>query len=37
MELKFFLFFAMLVSPYDVIICDVINDKNFREILRYFF
>ena len=27
----------MLVSPYGVISCDVINIKNFREILRYFF
>ena len=32
-----FFFFEMLVSPYDVISCDVINVKNFREILRYFF
>ena len=35
MELIFF--FAMLASPYEVISCDVINLKNFREILRYFF
>ena len=27
----------MLVSLYEVISCDVINVKNFREILRYFF
>ena len=27
----------MLVSLYDIISCDVINIKNFREILRYFF
>ena len=33
MELKFF-FFAMLVSLYDAISFDVINIKNFREILR---
>ena len=33
MELKFF-FFAMFVSLYDVISCDVINAKNLREILR---
>ena len=32
-----YFFFAMLVSLYDVISCDVINVKNFREILRYFF
>ena len=36
MELKFFSF-AMLVFLYDAISCDVINVKNFREILRYFF
>ena len=36
MGLKFFFFFAMLVSPYDVISWDVINIINFREILRYF-
>ena len=30
-------FFAMLVSPHDVISCEVINVKNFREILRFFF
>ena len=30
-------FFVMLVSLYDVIICDVISIENFREILRYFF
>ena len=36
MELKFVFFFAMLVSLYGVISCDVINVKNFREILRYF-
>ena len=36
MELKFF-FFAMLVSLYDVISCDVVNVKNFREILSYVF
>ena len=37
MELKFILiFFAMLVSPFDVIRCDIINVKNFREMLRYF-
>ena len=36
MELKIF-FFAMLVSLYDVISCDVINVKNFREILSYVF
>ena len=27
-----YFFFAMLVSLYDVISCDVINVKNFREI-----
>ena len=27
----------MLVSLYDFISCDVINFKNFRENLRYFF
>ena len=37
MELKFIFFFVMLVSLYDLISCDVINVKNFREILRYFF
>ena len=37
MELKGFFFFAMLVSLYDVISCDVINAENFREISRYFF
>ena len=38
MELKFVCFlFAMLVYLYDGISCDVINVKNFREILRYFF
>ena len=26
----YFLFFAILVFPYDVISCDVINDKNFK-------
>ena len=31
-----YFFFAMLVSLYDVISCDVINVKNFRKILRYF-
>ena len=36
MELNF-IFFAMLVSRYDVISRDVINVKNFREILGYFF
>ena len=36
MELKFFSF-AMLASLYDAISCDVINVKNVREILRYFF
>ena len=36
MELKFF-FFVMFVSLYDVISCDVINVKNFRKILSYFF
>ena len=36
MELKFF-FFAMLVYLYDIISCDGIDVKNFREILRYFF
>ena len=35
MELRFF--FTMLVSLYNVISCDVINVKNFREILMYFF
>ena len=35
MELKFF-FFAMLISQYDVISCDVINVKTFHEILRYY-
>ena len=30
-------FFAMLVSLNDVINCEVINVKNFREILSYFF
>ena len=35
MELNFF--FAMLVSLYNVISCDVINVKNFSEILMYFF
>ena len=34
--LKFFLF-SDLVFLYDVISCDVINLKNFDEILRYFF
>ena len=35
MELKFIFFiFAMLVSLYEVISCDVINVRNFREILR---
>ena len=33
----YFFFFAMLVSLYYVIICDVINVKDFCEILRYFF
>ena len=38
MELKFIsFFFAMLDSLYDVINCDVINVKNFREIFSYFF
>ena len=37
MERKFIFFFVMLVSLYDVISCDVIHVKNFREILRYFF
>ena len=32
-----YFFFVMLVSLYHVISCDVINNKNFREILRYFF
>ena len=32
MELKFIFFVATLVSPYDVISCDVINVKNFLEI-----
>ena len=32
-----YFFFAMLVSLYDVISCDVINVKNFRKILRSFF
>ena len=36
MKLKFF-FFAMLVSLYGVISCDVINVKNFREILNFLF
>ena len=36
MKLKFF-FFAMLFSLHDAISYDVINIKNFREILRYFF
>ena len=37
MELKsIFFFFAMWVSLYDVIGCDIINFKNFRENLRYF-
>ena len=31
-----FFFFAMLLSPYDVISCDVINVENLCEILRYF-
>ena len=30
-----FFFFAMLVSPFDVISCEVINVKNFLEVLRY--
>ena len=33
----YFFFFVILVSLYGVISCDVINIKNFREILRYFF
>ena len=38
MELKFiFFFFAMLISLYDIISCDAINVRNFREILRHFF
>ena len=37
MELKSIFFFAMLVSLYDIISFDVINVKNFREIMRYFF
>ena len=37
MELKGVFFFAMLISLYDVISCDVINTENFREISRYFF
>ena len=37
MELKGVFFFAMLISLYDVISCDVINAENFREIWRYFF
>ena len=38
MELEFILFFfAMLLSLYDVISCDAINVKDFREILRSFF
>ena len=37
MEIKFIFFFALFVSLYDVISCDVINVKNFREILRCFF
>ena len=38
MELKFIIFFfAMLVSLYNVFSYDVINVKNFLEILRYFF
>ena len=32
-----YFFFAMLVSLYDVISCDVISVKNFRKILRSFF
>ena len=32
-----FSLFMMSVSLYDVINCDVINVKNFREILRDFF
>ena len=37
MELKFIFFLSMSVSLYDVISCDVINVKNFPEILRYLF
>ena len=38
MELKFMFFFVgFSVSLHDVISCDVINVKKFREFLRYFF
>ena len=37
MERKLIFFFGMLLSPYDVISCDVINVKSFRDILGYFF
>ena len=37
MEVKFIFFFDMLVSLQDVISCDIIYVKNFRETLRYFF
>ena len=37
MELKFIFFFAILASTYDVNSCDVINVKNFRDTLKYFF
>ena len=33
----YFFFFAMLLCLYDIISCDAINVKNFREILRYLF
>ena len=33
----YFFFFVMLVSLYDVISREVIDVKNFREILTYFF
>ena len=37
MELKFIFFLCDVGFSEDVISCDVINVKDFREILRYFF
>ena len=37
MELNFFCVCAILISRYSVITFGVINVKNFRENLRYFF
>ena len=37
MEIKFIFFFALFVSLYHIVSCDIINVKNFREIVRYFF